>query len=256
MNIRVIVATHKPYWMPSDDIYLPLHVGKAGKPDIGFVGDDTGDNISEKNPNFCELTGLYWAWKNLDADYIGLAHYRRYFSVKRKKNKFESVLTRQQLEKILETTDVVLPKRRNYYIETIYSHYAHTFDGSQLDETRLIIEKKSPEYITAFDKVMKSRGAHMFNMIIMKKELLNEYCTWLFDILFELEKQIDTSGMTPFEARLFGRVGERLLDVWINKNHIPYKEIGYIHMESVNWGKKISGFLKAKLFKVKYEKSW
>ena len=69
MNIKVIVAVHKPYWMPIDGCYLPLHVGKEGKNDIGFVGDNTGDNISSKNANYCELTGLYWAWKNLQADY-------------------------------------------------------------------------------------------------------------------------------------------------------------------------------------------
>lgn len=256
MNIRVIVATHKSYWMPSDEIYLPLHVGKAGKPDIGFIGDDTGDNISEKNPNFCELTGLYWAWKNLDADYIGLVHYRRHFSVKSKKDKFESILTGQQLEKILETTEVVLPKRRNYCIETIYSHYAHTFDGSHLDKTRKIIETKCPEYLQSFDKVMKSRGAHMFNMFIMKKELADRYCEWLFDILFDLEKVIDTSNMTPFEARLFGRVSELLLNIWIDKNNICYKEIGYVYMEEIKWVKKIAGFLKAKFFKKQYKVSW
>lgn len=256
MNIKIIVATHKPYQMPEDDIYLPLHVGKAGKADIGFQGDDTGENISEKNPNFCELTGLYWAWKNLDADYIGLAHYRRHFTVKRKKDKFESVLTRQQLEQLLESTNVILPKRRNYYIETIYSHYDHTFDGSQLDKTRLIIEKKCHEYLPAFDMVMKSHGAHMFNMFIMKKEIADEYCRWLFDILFDLEKEIDTSGMTHFEARLFGRISELLLDVWLNKNNIKYKEIGYVHMEPVQWKRKIVGFLKAKIFRKKYTTSW
>ena len=79
MDIKILVATHKAYWMPEDDVYLPLHVGREGKRDLGFVGDNTGDNISLKNPNFCELTGLYWAWKNLQCDYIGLCHYRRYF---------------------------------------------------------------------------------------------------------------------------------------------------------------------------------
>lgn len=255
MNIKIIVATHKPYQMPKDDIYLPLHVGKAGKLDIGFQGDDTGENISEKNPNFCELTGLYWAWKNLDADYIGLAHYRRHFTVKKRNDKFDSILTRQQLEHLLASNDVILPKRRNYYIETIYSHYDHTFDGSQLDKTRSIIEKKCPEYLMAFDKVMESCSAHMFNMFIMKKEIADGYCQWLFDILFELEKEIDTSGMTPFEARLFGRISERLLDVWLNENAIKYKEIGYIHMEPIHWGKKISSFLKAKFNEKKYSES-
>ena len=80
MNIKILVATHKPYWMPDDDVYLPIHVGKAGQKDIGFIGDDTGENISYKNANYCELTGMYWAWKNLQADYIGLCHYRRYFT--------------------------------------------------------------------------------------------------------------------------------------------------------------------------------
>lgn len=256
MNIKIVVAAHKPYRMPSDEMYLPLHVGRAGKTDIGFQGDDTGDNISEKNPNFCELTGLYWAWKNIDADYIGLSHYRRHFSVKKNGNKFDSILTKTQLELLLKNNEAVLPKQRNYYIETIYSHYAHTFDAFQLDKTKEIIVKKYPEYIPAFEKVMNSKKAHMFNMFIMKKELADRYCEWLFDILFELEKEIDTEGMTAFESRLFGRVSEMLLDVWINTNNVSYTEINHIHMEKINWEKKIYGFLSAKFLGKKYSKSF
>ena len=80
MDIKILVATHKKYWMPKDDIYFPIHVGREGKADLGYIGDNTGDNISAKNANYCELTGLYWAWKNLKCDYIGLCHYRRYFA--------------------------------------------------------------------------------------------------------------------------------------------------------------------------------
>ena len=79
-NIKIIVATHKKYEMPQDDMYLPLHVGAINKEDIGYQKDCFGNNISLKNSSYCELTGLYWAWNNLDADYIGLAHYRRHFS--------------------------------------------------------------------------------------------------------------------------------------------------------------------------------
>ena len=80
MDIKVIVAAHKPYRMPQDSMYLPLHVGRAlTDQDLGWQGDNTGDNISLKNPYYCELTGLYWAWKNLKADAIGLVHYRRFF---------------------------------------------------------------------------------------------------------------------------------------------------------------------------------
>ena len=83
LNIKIMVAAHKPYWMPQDDVYMPIHVGCEGKESIGFTGDNTGDNISTKNPHYCELTALYWAWKNLQADYTGLVHYRRYFTNKR-----------------------------------------------------------------------------------------------------------------------------------------------------------------------------
>lgn len=256
MNIKIIVATHKPYWMPEDDIYLPLHVGKEGKDSMGLQGDDTGENISLKNPYYSELTGLYWAWKNLDADYIGLAHYRRHFSARMKKDKRASVLTGKQLKKLLSGTDVILPRKRKYYIETIYDHYGHTADFDHLDKTREIIKEKYSDYLNAFDHVMRSRSAHMFNMMIMKKEILDRYCQWLFDILFELEKRIDTSGMTSYEARCISRVGEMLLNVWITRNHISYREIAHIHMEPINWPKKICGFLGAKFLGKKYNKSW
>ena len=82
MNAKIIIATHKMYDMPQDDIYLPVHVGREGKDALPYQPDNTGDNISAKNPSYCELTGLYWAWKNLDCDYLGLAHYRRHFSMK------------------------------------------------------------------------------------------------------------------------------------------------------------------------------
>ena len=120
-NIKVIIAAHKKYQMPKDKLYLPVQVGAEGKDDIGYTKDNKGDNISKKNPYFCELTGLYWAWKNLDADYIGLAHYRRHFSLRKKKYRkiedtLEHVLSMEEANEILKTTDVILPKKRKYYI--------------------------------------------------------------------------------------------------------------------------------------------
>ena len=139
-DIKLIVATHKKYEMPKDDMYIPLYVGSKGKDSIGFERDDNGINISEKNPFFCELTGLYWAWKNLNDDYIGLCHYRRHFTLnkripKREEDKFKNLLTKEQVDKILENTDIILPKERNYYIENLYDHYKHTMYVEPLDET-------------------------------------------------------------------------------------------------------------------------
>ena len=96
----------------------------------------------------------------------------------------------------------------------------------------------------------------MFNMFIMKKEILDGYCKWLFDILFELEKRVDTKDYTAFHNRFYGRVSELLLDVYINTNNISYKEVNFIDIENINWLKKGTSFLKAKFLGKKYEKSF
>lgn len=260
-NIKVIVATHKKYQMPSDKLYLPVQVGAEGKTDLGYTKDNTGDNISTKNPYFCELTGLYWAWKNLDADYIGLVHYRRHFTLSKKKTKdinknINSVLSSEQIEKLLKDNDVLLPKKRKYYIENLYNHYKHTMHIETLDETRKIINEKYPNYLPEFDKLHKRTSMHAFNMLVMKKDILDGYCKWLFDILFELEKRIDSSKYDKFHARFFGRVSERLLDIYLNTNGIKYAEVPFIEIEKINWIKKGTSFLKAKFFGKKYGKSF
>ena len=257
-KIKVVIATHKKYDMPNDKMYLPLQVGAEGKNDLGYEKDNTKDNISLKNPYFCELTGLYWAWKNLKEDYIGLAHYRRHFASKKinKKDLFNSVLTKEEASKLLNNTDIIVPKKRNYYIENLYSHYEHTMYIEPLDITGQILQERYPEYMLEFDKLKTRRSAHMFNMFIMKKDKLDEYCTWLFDILFELEKRVDNSKYDSFHARFYGRVSELLLDVWLNTKGYSYKEVKVISMEKVNWWKKGTSFLKAKFLGKKYGKSF
>ena len=251
MNVKIIIATHKPYWMPEDNCYLPVHVGKLGKDPIGFVGDDTGDHISEKNPFYCELTGLYWAWKNLDADYLGLAHYRRHYSSKSLcyrilHGKKASVLKRTELGRLLKKHDIILPKKRSYFIETIYSHYIHTHYEEPLDETRKILEERYPDMVESFDKVMERRWAHMFNMYIMKRDKSDEYCEFLFPVLFELENRIDISDYNAFQARVYGRISELLLDVWLDYKGYDYAELPFMFMEKTNWFEKGMKFLRSK----------
>lgn len=260
-KINIIVATHKKYKMPEDEIYLPIQVGSEGKEELGYQKDNQGDNISLKNSYYCELTSLYWAWKNLDADYIGLSHYRRHFTCsnkipKNEDDKFEVLLNKQQVEKLLEKTDIILPKKRKYYIENLYDHYKHTMHGETLDETRKIIEEQCSEYLVEFDNLQKRTSAHMFNMFIMKREYLDKYCEWMFNILFELEKRIDPKQYDSFHARYLGRISELLLDIWINTNKLNYEEIKVIDIQNVNWFKKGSAFLMAKFTGKKYGKSF
>lgn len=250
MDIKVIVATHKPYWMPKYDCYLPVQVGAEGKESIGYTQDNTGENISSKNQNYCELTGLYWAWKNVEADYIGLAHYRRHFARRlalSSEGKRSAILDSDDFEILLRRADVILPNRRNYYIETTRSQYEHAHNPGDLIVLENVIREKYPEYLAAFDKVMKSTSGHRFNMFVMRKDLFDGYCEWLFGILFEIEHRIDISKYNAYNSRVFGFISERMLDMWIITNNVNYIEQRVLFLENQNWLSKIYNFIKRKV---------
>lgn len=277
MDIKIIVAAHKEFQMPQEDIYLPLHVGAAGKEELiaartaqkskdtvvceeRMERDDTGDNISQKNPMYCELTGLYWMWKNLDAEYCGLVHYRRHFmeypSWLPTCHPQRHILGRKRLESLLAETDIILPKKRNYYITNIHDHYAASHYPEHLTAAREVIRERCPEYLEAYDALMKSTKAHMFNMMIMRRDKLEAYCEWLFPLLYELENRIDSSSYDAFQARYPGRLSELLLNVWINKNGLEYKEVPVRMLGRVRWLRKIWSFLCAKVFKKQYKQGF
>ena len=275
-NIKIIIAAHKSYRLPDADLYLPVQVGAAGKDKIHsdsgreYVRDDTGDNISKLNPEFCELTGLYWAWKNLSADYIGLVHYRRYFAGKkrtedgrRKKDPFDRILNQKEADFLVNRFKVVLPKKRYYYIETLKSHYIHTHQSDELNATRDIIKEFYPDYLGSFDIALKRTRGYMFNMMIMSRDMLDSYCTWLFDILFKLRERIDSSSRTDFEKRYLGRISELLLNVWLDEQvktgKLKDEDIAvlvFVYMEKINYVRKGLAFLAAKFFHIKHKKSF
>lgn len=258
MDIKILIATHKDYFMPEDKIYLPIQVGKVLHSDVvlDYQSDAEGDNISAKNPYFCELTALYWGWKNLKCDYIGLVHYRRHFCLRKNNTNWESVLTHKQAEYLCQNYDVILPKKRHYYFQSIAVHYSKTHYREHLILTRKIIATYYPEYLHAFDKILKRTGAHMFNMFIMKKSLADEYSRWLFDILFKLEPQVHVEKLDAFQARLFGRISEILLDVWLlGKGIYHYKEISYVAIGPYDFWKKANNFLRAAFLGKKYNAS-
>lgn len=262
-TITIAVATHKPYRMPSDPAYLPVQVGAALHPDVdlGFQKDDEGDSISEMNGWYSELTALWWLWKNHPADYKGIVHYRRLLGSpdaarRRAKDPFDRVATGEELLAAVEKTGVAVAKRRSYYIETVYNHYSHTFDGRQFDLCREVLADRSPEHVAAWDELMSSRGAHVFNMFVMRSDLLDEYCSWLYPILQELTERLDPASYDAFGARYPGRVSERLLDPWLEVKGIKPAELPVVSPEPVDWVAKGTGFLAAKFFGKHYEKSF
>lgn len=245
-----MVAAHKEFPMPENkDLYMPVLVGatKNYKEGIDYQRDDEGENISSKNPNFNELTAVYWAWKNLDADAIGLVHYRRLFS-KGGKRELDNILNKKQIEQLLDKAPIILPKKRKYYIESNYSHYVHAHPEEPLDVTRDVIAENYPRYLNAFDQVMHKTSAHMFNMFIMKKKEFNQYSEWLFDVLFKVEDRIDISEYSVQDARVFGFLAERLMDIWLLTNEKKYTETNWIQLGDRKLITKIFNLLKRKFF--------
>ena len=254
-TVKVIVAAHKLYEMPADKMYLPVQVGAAGKESIGYQRDDEGKNISDLNPFFCELTGLYWAWKNLTADYIGLVHYRRHFTMNGK------TIEAEQLKPYLGKIKIFTPRKRWYVIETLKSHYEHTHYSEHIKVTREVILDKYPDYKDVFDMLLKHRWGYMFNMVIAERNIINDYCEWLFDVLFTIYKKIDSSNYSTFEKRYIGRMSELLFNVWFEKaidcGKIKKNETLELDFDvDDNMLVKIPAFLKAKFLGKKYERSF
>ena len=226
MDVSIIVATHKSYKIPEDIRYLPIYVGASiSNLNLPYQRDDIGENISIKNPYYSELTGLYWAYKNLKSNYIGLFHYHRYLDLR---------------NIVIENHDIILPKKRHYYIETIYDQFKHAHGSAGLDNAREIIDKYHNEYLKFFDNHMQQTSEHNCNMFIMRYDIFVDYCDFLFDILFKIEEKLGEVD------RLYGYISERLLDVYIDKNHYNYIETKVIETEHINWPKKVFEFLRRK----------
>lgn len=217
--MSVYVVTHKDYKKPNIDCYKTLLVGAIKGHILGedVFNDNTGDNISEKNANYCELTGLYWLWKNANDDYIGLVHYRRFFC---KRGLLSvSVLRQKFILNILKKYEVILPKKIKAK-PNIYDYYASEHCKEDLDICLDIIDKNYPDFSEAAKAVMQSDRMSLFNMFIMSKELADEYCEWLFGILFKAENKIDLTTKDAYQRRVFGFLSERLFNVWLYKKNL------------------------------------
>lgn len=241
-DVAVVVAAHRPYRMPDDPLYLPVQVGAAGKPSIeGFQRDDEGDNISAQNVRYCELTGLYWAWKNLDVDYLGFCQYRRHFSYRKKgADDWGNMLTLDEARELCSKNMIVLPRKRNYYIQTLKQHFeAYSFaEPGDVGRFREAVNSVDPSYLGAFDAVMARRSGHMCSMFLMEKGLADEYCSWLFEVLRSLDAAIG-----PGRNRMLGYFGEHGLDIWIERNGLPCREIDAIYLDRDNELRKRVGYL-------------
>lgn len=253
MKIELYVVSHKKAKMPDDEIYLPLQVGKNDSDFSGYLRDNSGDNIADKNNNYSELTAQYWVAHNRKADVKGLVHYRRLFSngkhnfFKSVESKYNDILDTKTVTKLMQEYDMILPKKRNYYIESSWSHYEHIHNIKDMEYTESVIAEKFPDYLPFFKDIVNRKSAHMFNMLIAKDYIFDGYTDWLFSILSEVEKKTDISDYSDYERRIYGFISELLLDVWVEKNKINYTELPVMFMGNQHWVKKITSFLVRKV---------
>lgn len=226
--MSIYVITHKEFNAPIDSFYRTLLVGAYKGHKFSALFDDDGENISKKNTTFCELTGVYWVWKHVKDDVIGIVHYRRYFS---KTINNHSILTEKDITNKLNNYDVIVPNRV-YLPQTLEDQFKNSFTQTELDLIERAIIKNSPEYLTTYSEIMKGHSIFFCNMMISKKKLYDQYCEWLFPILFDIESNVDMTGFNSYQMRLFGFISERLLTVWIAHNHLKTCELGMINTES------------------------
>lgn len=254
-DIKLFVCCHQETKVPKHPLLLPIQVGAALADHrfFGFLHDDTGENISWKNRSYCELTAQYWAWKNVEAHYYGFFHYRRYLypePAAKLPYRIEKEPSLQLLDKLgyskfaelIRRHDLIVPKGENMYV-SVREHYAnapyHHYKDLRLVEE--IIQERSPEMVKAMEEYLSGTICYFGNIYIMRREVFQDYCAWLFPILAEFDRRADTTNYSLQEQRVDGYLAERLFGVYITamkaKSHYQILEIPRLHLMSTNYRK-------------------
>lgn len=200
-RMDIDITVYKPCRMFNESMYILVQLEAIGHANVSrYVRDNQGNNIFNLNSRYCEVTTLFVVVDNVKADCMGLVHYRRHF----KGVGQSGMLTRSEAISSLIQFPLILPKKRNYYIETLASHYAHTFSQSQLDAFRITIVELISENLESYNRHLQCRRGHKFNMLIMRCDVLLLYCEVVFPILREAGKRVDFPGITSSERRLIG----------------------------------------------------
>lgn len=229
MSVKILVVYHKPSTLVQDQTFAPILVG-ANKNTAyssffgGAYSDNDGENISDKNPLYNEMTAIYWAWKNYDKlgnpDYIGLCHYRRFFVFEKHKNPYREATeidgkfygkinySQANIDSLLKSGDFVapIPSAR----QSVRQNYARAHRIEDLQLVEKILTEKYPEYATAAKEYFDGKKTYFHNMFIFDKDTFFKYCEWIFGVLSEFER---TAAVLP--ERMY--ISERLTGVFFTK---------------------------------------
>lgn len=246
--------------LKTNPIYVPIMAGNALFSENQTIqGDDIGENISAKNQYYSELTGTYWVWKNTYQEVVGTCHYRRFFTAQSEPFLYKlkrllyfpvglykkrygliyseniekfvpRILNANEIDALLNQYDAILPQARKlkYTVETHYQRYHNADD---LNLLKSILNEKHPDFLEAFDAVMKGKRLYANNMFVMKNEHFQEFMSWWFDMLFEFERRIDLNNYTNYQKRILGFMAERLLNIWFMKKQLKTVELPVIYFK-------------------------
>ncbi len=249
--VRLPVSVFKSHAEPYGNILLPVSAGADlyhENDPLLSLHDNTGENISRKNPSYCELTVQYWAWKNVDCDVCGLFHQRRYldFSGTPCQRPYRILDTPDEhtvqtlgLDSVADWTDqypIIASARENLY-ESVEAFYNRN-DRRQFDDIKLlreVIADLYPAYSSSAEQYFRGTMSYFCNIFVMEKQQFDRYSQWLFDILFEYEKRKPKELCYPREM---GKLGERLFGVYMTyiaaQTDIAWTELPRVHFASVN----------------------
>lgn len=253
-DIRIYVCHHKKWEYVSNNVITPIQVGRKISDTIleNMIGDDTGNNISERNREWCELTALYWIWKNTDHDYTGLMHYRRYLSFNEHSTEDQHISkinediirhngwTQEGLQKFFLNYDIAttptyeihppfLPELKR----TSYEHYSEEHYKNDIDTTLQIIKEIFPEYYIQALRCMSEKTTICCNISIMRRDIFNKYCEFIFGTLFKVEDIIEIDYENSYQRRVFGFLAERLTNIFIEHIRNTYEKINILNNRMV-----------------------
>ena len=238
-TVEVYVADHKhiDFAIPDYCKKVQVNAELTGQWE-GYLhdNDNTSDNISSKNAQYAELTALYAMWKNCTADIQGLFHYRRFISdiesVQKRNNSFvftipaqisKHLISEQSIQAALEYNDVILTSPVNPYPFNALEDLKRYCLWSDIHEMIVVIHDNYPEYISSLADVFNSQHISYCNMFIARREFVDKYCTWLFDVLAKVEERISLDLPKEKRQRLYAYLSEVLLNVYIRKHNLKCK---------------------------------
>lgn len=220
----IYVVSHKEINESFPKGYKTIIVNANNNQVIGDVYDNIGDNISNKNASYCELTALYWLWKNCSDEFVGIDHYRRFFMYG------GELLDVGKAKEVVKANTVIVPKKEVFSGKIGYKYWSTSGYKDDLKVIRSAIEEYSPDYCKDYDTFLNQNKMYCYNMLIMNKQMYNSYCEWLFNILERVENRLDlqhkgAANRKGYYKRIYGFMGERLLNVYLIHNKLDVKEL-------------------------------